>query len=360
MSEQLSPEWQAMMKTMLAEALADAKKEAAPAARCGLTIRQLFDEYWLLEGKHLDASEACWSRSKHVLKHFGDLDCLEVSAKRVALYREKRKGDKTLRGKAPRPATRNLEVALLRRMLNWACEPEQRDLKVPYNPIAKVRMEDEDNIRETKIKHEVDLQQLIRGVRPVMKALILMLIDTGMRREECLSLRWSQIDLETGAFKLRPADTKDADHRWLYLSPRALTALKALPRLGEYVFSTHWKGRVKRYSGRHLYKLFERAVEKSGLKGENGESITLHTLRHSFVYRARAIYKLPESTIMGMTGHSTRSAFERYGITDDEEIRDAFSQYRKGVEKQIVDEQRKPPQRAMGEDGKANDDQEAG
>jgi Site-specific recombinase XerD len=65
---------------------------------------------------------------------------------------------------------------------------------------------------------------------------ILML--TGQRRTEVASMRWSDIDLEAATWTLGAAETKSDRAHLVPLSTPALAILAALPRLGDYVFTT--------------------------------------------------------------------------------------------------------------------------
>jgi integrase len=60
-------------------------------------------------------------------------------------------------------------------------------------------------------------------------------------------------------------------------------------------------------------------VATAGLEGVAGEKVVLHTLRHSFVAKARK-RGIPDRVVMGITGHRSRSAFDRYGHIDDAEL----------------------------------------
>jgi integrase len=142
-----------------------------------------------------------------------------------------------------------------------------------------------------------------------------MAFDTGMRKSEVLNLRWSQVDLRAGAVRLGAEDTKTNRARTIYLTARALEVLKRLPRQlrTEYVFANPETGKP----WTDLKRCFDAAREAIGRP-----DLWFHDLRRSFVTNARR-RGVPESVVMKMSGHRTRSVFDRYNVIEDEDVRAA-------------------------------------
>jgi integrase len=101
---------------------------------------------------------------------------------------------------------------------------------------------------------------------------IRLLIMTGCRKSEILSLKWSEVDFEIGCLRL--ADSKTG-HKIVMLGAPALQTLANQSRQAgsEYVFPA-MKGK-KHYVG--LPKAWARIRKQAGLEG-----VRLHDLRHSF------------------------------------------------------------------------------
>jgi integrase len=320
------------------EALAVLQRALQPQA--SPTFRELWKRWADVQRAHLADFKTEEGRASHLLAFLGDrqvgsLTVFDVDGERG--YRAQRLV-KLRGGKPLKPGTRNREVDLLNRVLNWAV----REDLITRNPVAHVKPEPEDNIQHTKIETEEKLAALVAEAHPLVEALILCWFETGARRSEIMSLRWDQLE---GNRVLFPR-TKNREPRRARLAPRALAALLALPRFLDcpWIFVNP---KTKRpYNPRHLARLFDQAVVSSGLEGVNGEKITPHKLRHGFAYRARRFLRLQEKQVMRMLGHKTAAAFKRYGITDEAEAEEGWDAVADASRLQeTVD--RKPPQRAQ-------------
>ena len=115
-------------------------------------------------------------------------------------------------------------------------------------------------------------------------AAILLLLLTGCRRNEILTLKWDYVDLEHDELRLRDSKT---GAREVPLSPAVRSILVGLPR-------TPGNPRVipRSAPGRHLGNLdpsWEIVRERAGLK-----DVRIHDLRHSFASRALALGDAPQ------------------------------------------------------------------
>jgi integrase len=145
-----------------------------------------------------------------------------------------------------------------------------------------------------------------------------------MRRNEILRLRWDQVDLREGCLRLGAEDTKTDQPRNVYLTSRTQAALRALPRhvRSEFVF-------VNPNTGRpwiNIRRMWRRACQAAGLP----EGVWFHDARRSFCTNARR-RKVPESVVMRMSGHRTRTVFDRYNIVEDEDVKAAVAQLEAGM-----------------------------
>lgn len=293
--------------------------------RTKITVGKLWEEFEVVSKVALKAWTTEAGRWKHLEAHFGAKVAAAITLRDVDRYRSIRREQVTRRGTLTMPATRNREVALLRHLLNFAVK---RKL-LTSNPIAGVDMEDEDNTRSTVID-EGALAKLLGACDAMVGALILTLIDTGMRRGEVLDLRWDQVDLRTGRVTLGVQDTKTRRGRQPRFTNRVIEAVRRLPKhiSSPYVFPNPKTGRP--YDTTTIYDRFQIAVEAAGLTGSGGEGVWLHDMRRSFVTQSRR-RGVPERVIMTMTGHKTRAVFDRYNVVEDGDVDRALEQIERGI-----------------------------
>ncbi len=138
-----------------------------------------------------------------------------------------------------------------------------------------------------------------KTISPIMASAIRLLLLTGCRKSEILSLRWSFVDV--GRSYLRLPDSKTGD-KIVPLGEPALNLLAELPRLSDWVFPAstgegHMVG---------LPPAWEALREWCGLDG-----LRLHDLRHSFAsVGVAAGDSLP--IIGALLGHADSATTSRY------------------------------------------------
>ncbi len=301
---------------VLSRHLLNASSTAAPARE--LTVSDVLQRYWDAEGKFLKGAKQNQSRLVTLKKHFASVAAAEIDSSMVGKFREIRAKQKTRKGTPPLPGSRNREVSLLQRSYAWACE--QRPPLITSNPITKLLKEPENNIRQGNFHRDEILASLLAKSGPILRALILVLLDCGLRKQEAVNLRWSQFDPVTGWFVV--TETKNGQPRRPRLSRRALAAVAELPRVCDHVFANPKTGR--RYSVEHLGCLFNDAVEASGVPWPNGKRPRIHDLRHAFAYSALVKWGWSQRTTKNAGGWKTDSAFERYGLIDAAAMQNAY------------------------------------
>lgn len=149
---------------------------------------------------------------------------------------------------------------------------------------------------------------------PAAVAAIRLLVLTGLRCGEALSLRWQDVDLDGARLQLR--DSKTGARRVLLSAP-AVELLRSVPQNGEFVFS----GKLDRVTREErpladLTHPWQRIRAKAGLS-----AIRLHDLRHSYASVAIGSgHSLPE--VGKLLGHRNVATTARYAhLVEDAERR---------------------------------------
>ena len=283
-----------------------------------LTIRKAWENYKPVSyrGNKHSTYKRNLSISKHLLEHLGNVRIAMLTQRHIDEYRTRREAEPTRFKAPPKPGTVNREVALLKRILNYAVKRGDTE----RNPLSCVEMLEEDNVRQVAIS-EAQFVCLYEAADDFLRPILVAAYETGMRRGEILELKWGQVDLVRGTARLANSDTKSKKPRVIALTDRVLEELRHLPHfISGYVFANPDTG--KRWYD--LKKMFDRARKKARL-----EHIRFHDLRRSFVTNARK-RGVPESVVMKMSGHKTRSVFERYNVIDEEDLMDAVRRIENG------------------------------
>ena len=275
----------------------------------GLNDRLRFDElaedyladYFVNGRRTIEKAKRC---VRHLSEEFGGMKASEIGTARVNRYIRTRLDE----GRAN--ATINRELAALKRMFSLAarCTPP-KVAQVPHIPMLKER-----NVRKGFFEHE-DFLAFRDTLPDYLKPIVTFAYHTGWRSSEILELNWKQVDLKEGVVRLEPGETKNEQARMVYMEPELLAVMKE--QLGRrrldcpYVF--HRKGnRIVDF--RYAWKS---ACEKTGLSG-----MLFHDFRRTAV-RNMIRAGIPERVAMTISGHKTRSVFDRYNIVSKNDLKEA-------------------------------------
>ena len=277
-----------------------AGEDPVPGCPTGPTVaeaaRQYMDEHVAVRCKPATARIRGVALRRHILPALGGRSLAGVAANDVIALHE---------AMADTPGLANIAVATLsqvfRKAERWGLVPAGTD---PCGAVRKYR-----SARRERFLTDVELRRLGQvldearqngGASPASLAAIRLLMLTGCRKSEILTLRWEDIDL--GACELRLRDAKTGP-RTVPLSPSAVALLSQLPRS-----PNGWVIRGSK-PGTHLLKLgnaWRRLRARAGL-----DDVRLHDLRHSYASRALALGEnLP--MIGKLLGHRRIESTARY------------------------------------------------
>jgi integrase len=277
--------------------------------------------------------------AKHLKEHFEGLRVTQITTPRIHAYIEQRSTwvcnqcDETFLAaeiedrtdamcpycgsgelvKGAANATINRELAALKRMLNLGARqtPPKVD-RVPYIPMLK-----ENNTRKGFFEHG-DFLALRAALPSYLKGLVTFAYKTGWRVSEIAGLTWSHVDLENSTVRLEAGETKNEEGRMVYLDEELRevfeTQWAARRRSGKlipYVFpNEEGNGPIKDFRG-----AWGKACEEAGI----GKRL-FHDFRRTAV-RNMVRSGVPEGVAMRVSGHKTRSVFERYNIVSDADLK---------------------------------------
>jgi integrase len=153
--------------------------------------------------------------------------------------------------------------------------------------------------------------------------IIRLLLLTGARSHEVFSMRWKQVDLETGVWSKPAATTKTARPHRALLSEDACRVIARQPRTSVFVFPGPGKLGHRESVDRPWATICKRAKL---------EGVRVHDLRHSFAsLLVNAGMSLP--VVGQMLNHTQPGTTARYSHLYDETLREAAELAAAGVRK---------------------------
>ena len=208
----------------------------------------------------------------------------------------------------------NRELAALKRAFTLAGQGGHL-LTKPHIPLLR-----EDNVRRGFFETE-QFEAVLRALPPVLGAVVLTADETGWRIREVLELEWRQVDFGGRTVRLNPGTTKNREGRAFVLtSPleavfrmqdAEANRLRQIGRIVPRVF--HRNGRPIR----NFRRAWARACSEAGCPGR-----LVHDLRRTAV-RNLVRAGVSERVAMSISGHKTRSIFDRYNVVSESDLADA-------------------------------------
>lgn len=219
------------------------------------------------------------------------------------------------------PYMANRVLAVASKLMNWAAQHGYRD---PHtNPCEGIEKFPELSRRRylmpmelTRLGAALRVGTRYKALSPAAIAAIRLLLLTGARVNEILSLRWAEVDLAGGALHL--ADSKTGA-KTIVLNAHALEVLRAWPRFAGSAYVFPGEGRGKR-KGKHRVSLADPwawICKRARLR-----DVRIHDLRHSFA-SVSVSNGLTLPMIGALLGHSQPATTHRYAHLMDDPLRAA-------------------------------------
>jgi integrase len=242
-------------------------------------------------------------RLAHVQKALGNVVLSDLTEQRIHDYIRKRQNE-DVSGR-----TINMEIGELSRAIG-----QKWSLLWP-----KIRKQEERKDVGRALSDD-EQKRLLDGLKnrrtPHAPTLIALLLLTGMRSGEALSLTWGQVNLMDRTIRVGRAKSSNGTGRLIPINDDLAIILAAHrlwftetfgePLADHYLFP--WGKPVPSDPTRRTTDI---TYGWDQLRTDTGVSCRLHDLRHTFATRL-AENGVPESTMLALMGHMSRAMLERY------------------------------------------------
>lgn len=264
-----------------------------------MILAEISQKYLDAISGELRSAPAIGYRFERINKALGQEHIAEIDPESIANYVQSLKRMGLCNGSI------NLEIATLSALYSYSQKRWGWDIKNPCKgqflkaDSARIRFLNQDEFRricDTPTRS------------PHLKAFISLALNTGMRKNEMLYLRWRKVDLHGNRIILEPGDTKTGKQRMI---PINQNAKQTLTQLNEFRMrnapQSPWVFTKK--DGDRLTKIdiqFRNHIKKAGI-----HDFRVHDLRHTFASWL-VMADVPLLQVKELLGHTTIKTTERY------------------------------------------------
>ena len=233
-----------------------------------------------------------WQRDEASLKNLKPFlkgkKLQDIGPELIERYKAKRKTEVS-------PATINRELAFLKTMFNKAVEWG----RLESSPLKNVKKFKKPNSKD-RILNVGEMKRLINAADNHLEPILIIALNTGMRKGEILSLKWENIKLSKRCIHLE--DSKAGKSRDVPMNGLVIEALSAIPQNSEYVFfNSRTGGPIQ-----DVKTAFKTACKNAEIRG-----LRFHDLRHTAATRMVEA-RVDLVTVSKILGHSSIQMTMRY------------------------------------------------
>jgi len=264
---------------------------------------------WYKETRRPASYERHKTSSLHVIRFFGeDTPIDQLNNGKIEAYKLWRKKQNV------NPVTINKELRFISTLINKAVEFEW----IPYHKLYKkpILIKGVDNKRLRYLTEDEEKRLLEAIKSPLVKDIVILALNTGLRKGEILSLKWSNVKVEMKCIILEPHETKNKRRHVIPLNCKAWEVIER--RLKEkredcpYVFHREGK-KIKCIRG-----AFENALKRANIK-----DFRFHDLRHTFA--SRLVQKgVDIYVVKDLLNHSDITMTQRYAHLRLDNLKEAI------------------------------------
>jgi site-specific recombinase XerD len=194
----------------------------------------------------------------------GDTDPAEVTARHVRAYLSQ------LIAKGRKDTTLHAQARAIRTQLRfWYAEDYLPTLiKFDMPKLSKKRL---------PVLTADQLKQIVKAFNVRGRAIILFMVDSGLRRGEVINLNWADVDMTSGLVRVRPGKgRKDRSAVMGARTRRALLAYRRTLSSRDDTSPLFQTDEETRFTGNGLMMMFRRLSARAGI------DVTAHALRRTF------------------------------------------------------------------------------
>jgi integrase len=263
---------------------------------------------------------------KQFIRIVGDIEITQITAQHWDLFKTQRLNDKLcLRRKYDTPkqtavALKNqttvsattVNVAL--RHLKASMSTATRWGLIQKNPFERLPLVTVPKKTPAFLTVQ-DAELLISSItKEWLRDIVVFALNSGMRRNEILFLRWVNVDTEKRVSRISNTDeftTKSKQERTVAMNDAALMVLnkRKVAATSDYVFTDDIGRRILPCRWSHAFKA---AVRASPLSPQLQENLHGHSCRHSFASALVGENNISLQTVSVLLGHSTVKMSEQY------------------------------------------------
>jgi len=208
------------------------------------------------------------------------------------------------------PGTVNRYLGVLKGLFTKAIEWGKAD----SNPVKKVKFFKENNARVRYLTGEEEVA-LIREIPEEHRPIVIVALNTGLRRGELFGLRWENIDFRTGIITIPLSKHGEARHVPMNEVVReTLRKLSSRMRF-DYVFTS--KIGTPLDPNNFINRVFKPALKRAEIK-----DLRFHDLRHDFGSKL-TMNGTDIRTVQELMGHKDIRMTLRYSHLSPEHLREA-------------------------------------
>jgi integrase len=234
-------------------------------------------------------------------------------------------------------ATINRDLAALKRMLNLgAKETPPKVNRVPYIPMLK-----ENNAKEGFFE-DSDYAALLKELPEYIQGIVQFAYWTGWREAQIRNITWKMVKIKDRLITAPGRITKNSKPHTVYMNDPLLKIIKerrsnrnlgcpyVFHRNGQQVkdFRSVWNTACRGACLGYGYRLSSKYVEKWEKEYKPGP--TIHDFRRTAT-RNLIRSGVSENVAMKITGHKTRSVFDRYNIVTPDDLKLAAEKQAKSI-----------------------------